>query len=168
VVFSIGATLFGLWIFKRFYFDTKKLNNKIVVKIKRNAKKIEKKVTLASLDPLLYRLKMHEPESCSQMHTKELPKKIKEEIHKKVFSPLHRFDCKTAHEKLSKMELFKENAGQLILIRGTKRAMLVEPQWGTVCVNSLDYDGENLTDTKIEKLFSKLFSNYIEDRFINP
>ena len=65
------------------------------------------------------------------------------------------------------MKKFEYNSGQLILIRGSKRVMLVEPQWGTTCIKSREYDGKNLTDVKIKKLFDTIFSNYIEDRFEN-
>ena len=150
------------------YLDNKKINNGITVKIKRANKKIQTKVILAFRDPLLYRLNEYQPESCSQSYIKELSENEKREIYKKAFSSSKSFECKRAHEKLSKMKKFKYNNGQLVLIRGSKRIMLVEPQWGTVCVNSRDYDGKNLTDKQVKKLFNKIFSSYINDRFKNP
>ena len=148
------------------YFDIER--KEIKIKIKRKGKVIEKKITLGFRDPLLYALKEYIPEGCSDSQMKELSEKERQEIYKKVISPLKRFDCKTAHKKLQKMKLFTYNEGQLVLIRGSKRVLLIEPQWGTVCLNSRDYDGKNLTKTTIKKLFLKLFDKYTNDRFENP
>ena len=155
------------------YIDNKTLENKIVVELKRENKKIKKVVTLVSYDPLLYKLEHYIPEYCNTMQIKELSHKDREEIYKKAFSSSHRFECKAAHKILSKMKKFQYDNGylidgQLIFIRGSKRIMLVQPNWETMCINSKDYDGKNLTEKKIKKLFDDIFAKYVKDRFENP
>lgn len=150
------------------YFDTHKLKKKMNIKVRRDTKKLEKTVVLGLRDPLLYALKKSTSKDCSYTTLEELTGKEKAAIHKRVISPLKRFDCKTAHEKLQKMKLFEHNRGQLVSVRGSKRVLLIHPHWGTVCVKSSDFDGDNLTKDSASELFNRLFNGYIEDRFENP
>jgi len=38
----------------------------------------------------------------------------------------------------------------------------------TICINSVDYDGKNLTDKRVIKLYWKLFGNQIDYWYENP
>ena len=88
------------------------------------------------------------------------------------------FDCKNAHKKLSIKILpsssFTAGGAQVVVIRGSHRVMFINKGRytkvgaNTICVNSADYDGKNLTKEKVTKLYWKLFGNQIDYWYENP
>lgn len=107
-----------------------------------------------------------------------LSKENRDYIYKNVFLKNKAFDCKHAHKKLSIEMLpnsrFTGAGAQVVFIRGSHRVMFInrgrysKVGTNTICVNSAEYDGKNLTKEKVTKLYWKLFGDQIKHWYDNP
>lgn len=164
-------------------FKGKEPNDRIVLNILRDNKHITKEIKLGARDPLVYMLTSiegdghHSGDNHRKIH--ELTLKNKKDIYKRVFLKNKAFDCKNAHKNMSIKMLpsskFRGRGVHVIVIRGSYRVMFINMGMSyenigkkTICVNSTDYDGKNLTKEKVSKLYWKLFDDQIEYWYDNP
>lgn len=163
-------------------FDEYKPNDAMDFIVLRDKKKITKKIKLGMRDPLVDMLigiegdEHHSGGGHRQLH--KLSDENRQYVYKNMFLKNKAFDCKNAHKKLSIKMLpdtrFTGHGAQVIVVRGSHRMMFVnrgryrKVGANTVCVNSADYDGENLTKKKVTKLYWKLFTDQIEHWYDNP
>lgn len=60
------------------------------------------------------------------------------------------------------------DAGDLVMVRGSKRVLVANPGWTTVCVHARELDGPKLDEAHVEALFTRLTAGYVADRHANP
>lgn len=80
------------------------------------------------------------------------------------FDDQRAFRCEQAHEDLAR----DFQSGDVILVRGGSRLLLVAPGWHSTCVGVDAYDGEGLTRDRLGSLLEQLTSAYVADRHANP
>ena len=163
--------------------ESKQPNDMIVLNILRDKKHITKKVKLGARDPLVYMLTSiegdghHSGDNHREIY--EFSLKNKKDIYRKVFLKNKAFDCKNAHKnmfiKIFPSSEFRGGGSQVIVIRGSHRVMFINIGMRyenigkkTICVNSTEYDGKNLTKEKVTKLYWKLFGDQIKYWYANP
>ena len=164
-------------------YDGKHPNDSIVLTIVRNKKQISKKVSLSGRDPLINMLMdiegdgHHSGNPHRNIH--QLSKENKQKVYKNAFLKNKAFNCNHAHEKLFiKMfpnSDFRGGGAQVVVIRGSHRVMFINIGMRyenigkhTVCVNSVLYDGKNLTNKNVTKLFWKLFDSQVKFWYEHP
>jgi len=157
-------------------------NDVVEFLVLRDKKKMTITVKLSRQDPLVDRLlsipgdENHMGAGHRQLHG--LSMKNRQYIYKNMFMKNRAFDCKNAHKKLFMKMLpaskFTDGGAQVVVVRGSHRVMFINKGRyskvgaNTICVNSADYDGENLTEKNVTKLYWKLFGDQIEDWYENP
>ena len=148
----------------------------------RGKKKMTKTVKLGARDPLVAMLittlgdDNHMGKGHRQLHN--LSMKNRQYIYKNMFIKNRAFDCENAHKKLFIKMLpnskFTDEGAQVIVLRGSHRVMFINKGRyskigaNTICVNSADYDGKNLTAKRVDALYWKLFGVQIDYWYENP
>lgn len=122
-------------------------------------------LTLGRQDPVLGALIDHASrQACADVSRGDVPAKWAKKIRKTLFAKNRRFRCKDAHGALAE----EMEGGQIVMIRGSKRVLLANPGWATVCMRAAALDGKNLTQANIAKLFNSLTGAFVQDRHDNP
>jgi hypothetical protein len=98
---------------------------------------IEVRLTLDRQDPVLGALIDHaSKQKCSRVRRGHVPPAKAEALRSKVFVE-RRFRCDDAHKALATVL----EPGDIVLVRGSKRILLANPGWATVCVQASAVDG---------------------------
>lgn len=133
--------------------------------IKREQDTLAIEVNRSFGDPLYYKLSYFAQDHYgSNIEYGTLSSDKQRVIEENVFTSSKGFRTEDAHKRLKGH--FPE--GTLIMIRGGKRVLFVLPGWSTVCVNVSDYDGELLTNTRLEQLWKRIVGKYEDWRNANP
>ncbi len=123
----------------------------------------EVRLTLGRQDPVLRALIDHaSKQECSLARRGDMPPAKAEALRSKVLDE-RRFRCDDAHKVLAKVL----EPGDIVLVRGSKRILLANPGWATVCVEASAVDGATRA-AGIPRLFGKLARAYVADRHANP
>lgn len=123
----------------------------------------EVRLTLDRQDPVLGALIDHAlKQECSRVRQGDVAPAKAEALRRKVFNE-RRFRCDDAHKALAKVL----EPGDIVLVRGSKRILLANPGWATVCVQASAVDGATRA-AGIPRLFGKLAQAYVADRHANP
>lgn len=85
-------------------------------------------------------------------------------IEAKAFDMHRGFRCDDAHKRLAD----DFDSGDLLLLRGGRRVLLIMPGWTSLCVQVADHDGALLTPERTGALLDRLTSAYVADRHNNP
>ncbi len=164
-------------------FENTKINDVVELGILRGNKKMVKKVKLGARDPLIRKLITIEGEDHhsgeKDRNINDLSTRNKVHVYQKVFLKNKVFDCKNAHKTLSKQMFpksdFRGAGAEIIVIRGSHRVMFINMGMRyenigkkTICVNSTDYDGKNLTNKKVNQLYWKLFGEQVDYWYEHP
>lgn len=124
----------------------------------------ESQLTLGRQDPVLGALIDHAArQKCSFVRRGDVDPAKQAALRAKAFHPNRRFRCEDAHKALAG-EL---EPGDIVLVRGSKRILLANPGWATVCVRTEEVDGAMLAGG-VEDLFGRLTRAYVADRHANP
>lgn len=130
----------------------------------RRADGTEARLTLGRQDPVLGALLDHAAkQACSFVRRGDVDPAKVEALRAKVFHDNRRFRCDDAHTRLAGVL----EPGDIVLVRGSKRILLANPGWATVCVRASDVDGAKLAPG-IPGLFETLSKAYVADRHANP
>ncbi len=122
------------------------------------------KLTLGRQDPVLGALIDHAAkQECSRVRRGDVDPKQVEALRAKVFHANKRFRCDDAHRQFEG----HLEAGDIVMVRGSKRILLANPGWGTVCMRANAIDGARLA-TAVPGLFETLSKAYVADRHANP
>lgn len=100
---------------------------------------------------------------CTHVRRADLTPARVTELHGKVFHKNRRFRCDDAHKALAGTL----EAGDIVMVRGSKRILLANPGWATVCVRAADVDGAKL-EAGVKRLFETIAKRYVDDRYANP
>lgn len=130
----------------------------------RRADGTEARLTLGRQDPVLGALIDHAAkQACSFVRRGDVDPAKVEALRAKVFHDNRRFRCDDAHTRLTSVL----EPGDIVLVRGSKRLLLANPGWATVCVRASDVDGAKLAPG-VPGLFEALSKAYVADRHANP
>ena len=122
------------------------------------------KLTLGRQDPVLGALIDHAAkQDCSFVRRGDVDPKQVEALRARAFHPNKRFRCEDAHRQFEGLL----ESGDIVMVRGSKRILLANPGWATVCLRAKAVDGDKLAGG-IPKLFSDLSKAYVADRHANP
>lgn len=124
----------------------------------------EKALTLGRQDPVVGALIDHAAkQECRHVRRGDVDPKQVETLRAKVFFENRRFRCDDAHGQFEGLL----EAGDIVIVRGSKRILLANPGWATVCVRANAVDGAKLA-TGIPPLLDTLGKAYVKDRHDNP
>lgn len=124
----------------------------------------EARLTLGRQDPVLGALIDHAArQKCSFVRRGDVDREKLAALRAKAFEPNRRFRCEDAHKALAD----DLEPGDIVLVRGSKRILLANPGWATVCVRADEVDGAKLSGA-VEDLFGRLARAYVADRHANP
>ena len=152
----------------------KKLGGELITfELLRKKKKIIKTFRLGSIheDPLIYALRMFAKDNeCLVVFGEKLDKKERQQVESKIFEKFKRFDCNNAHTKLKELSLrnFNFDDTTAVMMRGKKRILISYVGEKTLCLDSADYRGKNLTKQRVAELYEKLFKEPIDYIEMHP
>ena len=132
--------------------------------------KLQVVVTLGHQDPVVGALLDHaSSRECSAVRRGDLDPKQRAAVLASTFTKQRRFRCDDAHTALAGVDLGGHTleGGDLVVVRGSKRLLLANPGWATVCVYARELDGPKLAPG-VAPLFEKLTGGYVSDRHANP
>lgn len=122
-------------------------------------------MTLGRQDPVVGALLDYaHKQECAYVRRGEVSPEFARAARAKLFSKNRRFRCDDAHKALAK----DHEAGQIMVVRGSRRMLLSNPGWATVCIRSKSADGARLTEARIGEIFKELTRAYVKDRHDNP
>jgi hypothetical protein len=119
-------------------------------------------------DPVINALhRFIEQQDCATVHIQTPTETQKKVALTALFTKNKRFRCKQAHHLLNQ-PLHNKQAGDLVIIRGSKRILITHIGYKTICIRSNKLDGESLTAHSISPLFDALTAKWRKERFSNP
>lgn len=122
-------------------------------------------MTLGRQDPVIGALLDYaHKQDCAYVRRGAVTQQFAEATRPKLFSKQRRFRCDDAHQALAK----DHEPGQIMVVRGSRRMLLSNPGWATVCIRSKSADGGKLTEKRIGEIFRQLTKAYVKDRHDNP
>lgn len=148
-------------------FRGKKPGETVKVDIKRGEETKSLTVTLGGQDPFIgAMIDFAAAQNCSDARRANFTADQRAAIMAKLFKKAGRFECKTAHRKLRKLDFLED--GDIVIVRGSKRVLVANTGWATTCVKAADHDGAKLTQKGVGKVFEKVTRAYVKDRIDNP
>lgn len=121
-------------------------------------------LTLGRQDPVLGALIDHAAkQDCTFVRRGDVAAERVEALRAKLFHANRRFRCEDAHGQFEGVL----EPGDVVMVRGSKRILLANPGWATVCMRADEIDGARLAKA-IPALFDRLSKAYVADRHANP
>lgn len=148
--------------------DTTQPGSTLNISVSRGGKVEKKTLTLSRQDPILGALIRHaSKQDCASVTRGDSDGEWAAKAKAAVFAKNRRFRCDDAADKL-----YGSNGipgpGDIFLVRGSKRVLIANAGYETVCVRAAEYDGAKLTPAKVANLYRKLTQSYVDDRYANP
>lgn len=143
----------------------------VTIALTRAGKPVSVKLTLGAQDPVVGALIDHvSAQECTDVGRADLTAAQKKAIRGAVFSKQRRFLCKDAHKKLKDFDYGGGvlTDGHIVVVRGSKRVLISNPGWSTVCVAASSLDGAKLTPAALGAVYRRFSSKYVADRRANP
>jgi membrane-associated protease RseP (regulator of RpoE activity) len=140
----------------------------ITLSVQRGEMKLALQVKTERRDPLIFDLvDATDEQECAVARYERSSLLDDKRVESAVFGKGRGFRCSDAHQQLMLTGLF--NKGDIVIVRGAHRVLIATVRWQTTCVDAADYDsagGRSIDRTK--RLFDRISSRYVDDRFRNP
>ena len=125
---------------------------------------LKSKGSSSDKDPLLEKLiEYSNRQDCSKAHLKETSFDLEQSIHEQSFVNKKSFNCKNAARQLSQIEEL-QGGGKVIILRGSHRVLFAHVGEKSFCVQSSAFDGKRLNDSRLQKLYDRLFGRYMKKK----
>lgn len=143
----------------------------LALKVKRADKVLDVPLTLGRQDPVFGAIVDYaSKQECTSVSRGDITEEARKAVLKLMFSKGRRFRCDDAHDALSEAKIngWQYSAGDIFVVRGSKRLLLANTGWATTCIRAKSHDGAKLTEKAIGKVFKKLSKAYIAEMYANP
>jgi len=125
---------------------------------------LKSKASTKEKDPLIEKLMTYSNhQDCIKAIPKETSFDLEQRIHAESFIHQKSFNCNHAAQQLNQIDALS-GGGKVIILRGSHRILFAHVGETSFCVQSSSLDGKKLNDRRVQKLYNRLFGQYINKK----